>query len=406
MRYSIKSKIAVAVTLTLLIVPSSFAGKHRSKKSSPKIPKTWTQIIPEPTEYMGRSLTPTCIGLPGTDSEFSFFAKGGRENNLVVFFDGGGACWESMNTIYEPTCSLEVDETVEDLAAAGGIFDTDNPANPFKDWSFVTIPYCTGDIHWGSSDHGYPDYLNQYPSMNYVTLHHRGFDNFLVVLKWMTEHFRRPHKIFVTGSSAGSYGAAVGFPYIQEAFPKSKASLLGDAGNGVTTEDFHNISINNWGIQGNLPTWIPGFDRPFSEYDLDEMYLMIADYYSHSKIAQYTTAWDWNQTFFYNVMLNIFDPAQWGNWTTVWCDWHDQMIDFVYSAAEASNYRYYIGAGFDHTIMGYDKFYEEDSAGVPFVDWVDAMVRKKKKKKGTHGQGRMPWVNAECEKCYDPVPCP
>lgn len=43
-----------------------------------------------------------------------------------------GACWESMNTIYQPTCSLEVKETVDELAAAGGILDTDNPANPFK----------------------------------------------------------------------------------------------------------------------------------------------------------------------------------------------------------------------------------------------------------------------------------
>jgi hypothetical protein len=79
------------------------------------------------------------------------------------------------------------------------------------------------------------------------------------------------------------------------------------------------------------------------------------------------------------------------------------MIDFAYSAAEAPNYRYYIGAGDDHTIMGYDKFYAEESAGIPFVDWVDAMVRNQG---GTHGHGGMPWVNAECEDCGDPIPCP
>jgi hypothetical protein len=397
-----KIKMAVAVLLTLLLVPFSFAGEPRSKPFLPEIPQTWTQIFPEPTEYMGRDLSPTCIGLPGTNSKFSFFAKGGTVNNLVVFFDGGGGCWESMNTIYYPTCSLEVNETVDDLASAGGIFDTENPANPFKNWSFVAIPYCTGDIHWGSNDHDYPDYLNWYGG-GLVPAHHRGFDNFLVVLKWITENFKRPHKIFVTGSSAGSYGAILGFPYIQEAYPKSKVSILGDAGNGVVSEDFQNVYINNWGIQDNLPAWIPGFDQPFSEYDMDEMYKMIADYYPHRKIAQYTTAWDWNQTFFYNVMLNISNPAEWDNWQTEWCNWHNQMIDFAYSAAEAPNYRYYIGAGDDHTVMGYDKFYEEDSAGMRYVDWVDAMVRNQG---GTHGHGAMPWVNAECEDCYDPLPCP
>jgi hypothetical protein len=403
MKYSITFKIAAAFTLALLIVPCALAGEPRSKPFLPEIPQSWSQIIPEPTEYMGRDLSPTCIGLPGTNSEFSFFAKGGTVNNLVVFFDGGGACWESMNAIYQPTCSLEVNETVEELAAAGGIFDTDNPANPFKNWSLVAIPYCTGDIHWGSNDHDYPDYLGQYPGMEYITLHHRGFDNFLVVLKWITEHFKRPHKIFVTGSSAGSYGAILGFPYIQEAYPQSNVNILGDAGNGVVSEDFQNFYINNWGIQDNLPAWIPGFDRPFSEYGLDEMYKMIAGYYPHRKIAQYTTAWDWNQTFFYNVMLNIQDPNAWENWPLVWCDWHDRMIDFAYSAAEAPNYRYYIAAGSDHTIMGYDKFYEEDSAGIPYVDWIDAMVRNQG---GTHGHGGIPWVNAECEDCYDPLPCP
>jgi len=395
-------KSTIIVLLAFLIVPFSFAGEPRSKPFIPAIPQTWTQIIPNPTEYMGRELTPTCIGLPGTNSEFSFFAKGGTVNNLVVFFDGGGACWESMNTIYNPTCSLEVDETVEDLAMAGGIFDTDNPANPFKDWSFVAIPYCTGDLHWGSNDHDYPDYLNLYGG-GLVPAHHRGFDNFLVVLKWITENFRRPHKIFVTGSSAGSYGALLGFPYIQEAYPKSKTSLLGDAGNGVVSEDFQNFYINNWNIQDNLPTWIPGFDRPISEYDMDEMYKMIAEYYPHRKIAQYTTAWDWNQTFFYNVMLNIEYPSEWYNWEPVWYEWHYQMIDYVYSAAEAPNYRYYIGAGSDHTIMGYDKFYEEDSAGIPYVEWIDAMVRNQG---GTKGHGGMPWVNAECEDCYDSPPLP
>ncbi len=391
------------VTLTLLIVPLSFGGESHSKPFLPEIPQIWTQIIPESTEYMGRYLSPGCIGLPGTDAEFSFFAKGGTVNNLVVFFDGGGACWESMNAIYYPTCSLEVNETVAGLASAGGIFDTQNPANPFKNWSFVFIPYCTGDIHWGSNDYDYPDYLDMYPGMDFITLHHRGFDNFLVVLKWISEHFERPHKIFVTGSSAGSYGAILGFPYIQETYPKSKASIVGDAGNGVVTEEFHTDHINHWGIQLNLPAWIPGFDRPFSEYDIDQMYRMIADFYPHRKVAQYTTAWDWNQTFFYNVMIHVNDPAQWGNWPLVWCDWHEQMTTYLDSAAGAPNYRYYIGAGSDHTIMGYDKFYEENSAGIPLVDWVAAMVGNQG---GTHGHGGIPWFNAECEDCGDPLPCP
>jgi len=368
----------------------------------PNIPEEWTEIVPGPTEFMGRHLEPTCLSLPGTDPEFSFFAKGGTVNNLVIFFDGGGACWDSINCLYFPTCTQEVDETTSDAASTGGIFDTENPDNPFKDWSFVFIPYCTGDIHWGSGDYDYPDYLNRYGGGN-VTIRHRGFDNFLVVLKWITENFMQPKKIFVTGSSAGSYGAILGFPYIKEAFSKSKVDILGDAGNGVISEDFHNLDINNWNIQPNLPAWIPGFNRPFSEYNIDDMYKMIANYYPHNKVAQYTTAWDWNQSFFYNVMINISDPNEWINFLPVWCDWHEQMIEKAYSTAEASNYRFYIASGTDHTIMADDKFYEEDSAGVPFVDWLRAMLANKCKR---HRYGEIEWENVMCGDCGDPLTCP
>lgn len=404
MKRSTYIKLMVIVIFSLFIVLNAFAKDPQWKPFPHHIPQVWTKVTPGPTVYMGRHLHPQCSGFPGTNPEFSYFVKGGPINNLVVFFDGGGACWDTMNCIYYPTYYPTVNETVQGLTAAGGIFDTDNPANPFKDWNFVFIPYCTGDIHWGSNDKQYPDYLYKYGGVNF-TIHHRGFDNFLVVLKWINEHFSRPHEIFVTGSSAGSYGAMLAFPYIQEAYPESKASILGDAGFGVVSEDFHNNYINNWGIQQNLPHWIPGFKRPFSEYSNGQMYRMIAHYYPHRKIGQYTTAWDGTQAYFYNVMLNTFDPTKWSSPPPqeVWCNWHHQMIEYADLAAKAPNYRYYIGAGTDHTIMGDDKFFDEDSAGVPFVDWINAMVGNQG---GTHGHGGIPWKNVECVDCAAPVSCP
>ncbi|MBN2032018.1 MAG: hypothetical protein JW836_01985 [Deltaproteobacteria bacterium] len=392
-------KTIIVVVFVFFVASAAFAGNPKSKPFLPDIPHMWTEITPGPTEFMGRELNPTCSGAPGTDPTFKFFVKGGPVNNLVVFFDGGGACWDTMNCIYYLTYSPEADETVEDQSQVNGIFDFSNPANPFIDWNFVFIPYCTGDIHWGSADKTYPGYYGE----DSYTIHHRGFDNFLVVLKWIIEHFEKPQKIFVTGSSAGSYGALMGFPYIQEAYPKSMASMLGDAGFGVVTQDFQDVQIYNWGFEGNLPGWIPGFERPFSDYSIAEMYQMIGRYYTHRKIGQFTTAWDGTQAFFYNVMINTGDPLEWGNFRPAWCDWHEQMLENAYVAAEAPNYRYYVAAGTYHTILAYPEFYEEDSAGVPFVDWIKAMVENQG---GTKGHGAMPWTNSECFDCEAPMPCP
>jgi hypothetical protein len=392
-----------------LIGFNAFGGNPKSKPFIPDIPKEWTKMYPAPS-FTYNGLSPACSNCPVSSSdEFYFYAKGGSVNNLVVFFDGGGACWSSTNCLYYTTYDFELDPIYDNPENFGGIFDTTNPDNPFKDWSFVFIPYCTGDIHWGANDMVYEDYLNLIPYMTW-TIQHRGFVNFQAVLQWMKETFIRPHKIFISGSSAGSYGAILNFPFIQEAFPKTMTSVLGDAGNGVVDEGFQTIYIDNWNVQ--IPEWIFGSDWSFAESNIADMYETIAEYYPHRKIAQYTAAGDATQIWFYNVMLEITAnpfslPEDWQDWDNitpeVWCDWYEQMLNFAYITAETPNYRYYIAAGQDHTIMAYDKFYEEDSAGISFVKWVKAMV---KSQGGTHGHGGRPWENAECDDCELPIFCP
>jgi len=420
MKRMVRNNWFMLLTMALVLVFSTqaFAKWHRHKPKIPNIPKTWTEVDPEAVypDFTYNGLEPACASCPPTvnsetgkitsyDPKFTFFVKGGTTNNLVIYFQGGGACWDSMNCLYVHTYYEEVPPIEMFADTEGrGIFDASKGANPFKNWHMVYIPYCTGDVHWGANDMDYPDSWGLYGGVS-QTIKHRGFVNFQVVLKWVEDNFSRPNNIFVSGSSAGSYGAIMGFPYIKEAFPWSRVSVLGDAGNGVTGGDFQADSINNWNIQ--LPTWIPGFEDGYNEHmTMDFVYEAIAKAYPFSKVAQFTTAWDWNQTFFYNVMLNINDPNVWpGGWPAVWCDWNEQMLGFVWNtAAEARNYRYYIAAGQYHTIMMSPEFYTEDSAGIPFAKWVKAMVRNPFGMWGGPLQGR--WKNVECADCEDPMPCP
>jgi hypothetical protein len=410
-RYSFL-KIGVFVFFSLVIASNSFAGGHWSKPNRPDIPDGWSEIDPAEAypnfDYEG--LTPACSACPTCASDkFTFFVKKGTVNKLVIYFQGGGGCWDTVNCLYAPTYTQQQVETLENFADTEGmgIFDTANPKNPFKKWYFVYIPYCTGDIHWGASDTEYPDTLDQIPAQDSWTIQHRGFVNFQVVLKWIKENFERPRKIFVTGISAGSYGAIGGFPFIKKAFPLSRVNVLGDAGIGVNSEAFQNGGVYNWNVQ--VPGWIPGYENGYDpEKTTADMYKDYANYYRLSKVAQYTTAWDETQAWFYNLMVGIFlyNPVLWGDLPTdeVWCDWNAQMHEFAYdTAAAASNYRYYIGAGEDHTILMSPKFYTEESAGIPLVKWVKAMVRNPFGMWGGPWQGR--WRNVECEDCEDPVDC-
>jgi hypothetical protein len=391
----------VLVLLLVALATTVYAGNPKAKPFLPDISQDWTQVQPA-DGFTYNGLAPSCSGCPTcTNSDFYFFVKGGPVNNLVIFLEGGGACWDSVNCLYYYTYTQQIPTTTYDSLVNGhGIFDTSNPENPFADWNFVYIPYCTGDVHWGSNDYEYQ--TGGEPR----TIRHRGFVNFMAVMSWVTEHFSKPHSIFVAGSSAGAYGALIGFPYVVEAYPKSKVTLLGDAGNGVITEDFIDVAPEVWGAEANIPSWIPGIPSapPYPLTIIPGMYKSIGEYYDHLKISQYTTAYDNNQTFFYNVMLNIHDPSVWNDIVPVWCDWHEGMLENAALSEQAMNYRTYIGAGDIHTILRSDRVYAEDSAGgVRFVDWLDALVRNQG---GTGGHGGVPWMNLECTECDAPVSCP
>ena len=364
--------IAAFIFISLLLVCYAYAA----------IPNEWTKITPGPTNYMGRDLTPICSGFPGTNPTFSFFVKGGNVNNLVVYFQGGGACWSAQTCIVAPVFYPDVTDA-DNPANYKGIFDFSNPNNPFKDWSFVFIPYCTGDIHWGSND-----WVYKYATGKQWTIHHRGFDNFLVVLQWIKENFRNPREIFVTGSSAGSYGAIGGFPWIKRVYPISKVSVLGDAGMGISPSEYGVQAQLVWNVQ--RPEWI--FGKNPESIPTPDFWKILLEHYPRDKFAEFTTAWDMTQTYFYNLILKTVGVST--DEANVCADWHAKMLVTVDYKQEQPNYRSYIAAGTPHTILASPTFYTENSAGISFLDWVNAML-----------DGGA-WEDVECTACGAPTVCP
>ncbi|MCK7497729.1 MAG: hypothetical protein MZW92_48390 [Comamonadaceae bacterium] len=61
---------------------------------------TWKRIDPQGqvTGLDGKSHAARCSGYPGTDPKFSFWARTvPKSKNLVVYFEGGGACWDDFS---------------------------------------------------------------------------------------------------------------------------------------------------------------------------------------------------------------------------------------------------------------------------------------------------------------------
>ena len=123
--------------------------------------------------------------VPGGDcqcsdgSEFSFWVREANPEKVVLFLQGGGACFSAE------TCAPErdlyhthVDRRPE--PAEGGIFDFADERNPFADYSVVYVPYCTGDVHLGDTTTEYAPGL---------TVHHKGYVNGTAALDHLAATF-------------------------------------------------------------------------------------------------------------------------------------------------------------------------------------------------------------------------
>ncbi len=357
------------------------------------------------------------------DTDFAFYIKSEGNSEMLFYFDGGGACWDSMNCLTATTYNPEsANPDMPGSRFQQGVFDQSRADNPFREWTEVYIPYCTGDLHVGSNDQKYIDYTGVLGQVNdEIIIHHRGFDNFLAVLDWVKNNYaqdddkdsnegrhghKRKHKnshkrdryrnnnaltkIFVTGSSAGSYGATFNYPWIRQAFPEVRSFLLADAGNAIINEAFTNGALfpkdgsrGPWNVNKNMARWLPGYAQTLNSVSASELattlFGMTASFYPLDPVAQYTTSWDLVQMGFLNVMENIHDPLSWTDLQPpLICEWNIRAARSMATNEQINfNYNYYKAAGTQHTIMGLDLFYTEQSAGNKvFSEWVSDMLEQ------------------------------
>ena len=363
-------------------------GIVRDTTISPNVDDTQFSMIEPvgPIEYLGRSLTPTCL----EDTPYRYFVKRGTENKVVMYYQGGGACWEGL-TCGIPVCGDTATAGDNPQNATSGFGDLSNPANPFRNWNVVFVTYCSCDIHFGDAEQQYTPTL---------LVQHRGYHNARVAEKWAREHFVDPEVVFVTGSSAGAYGAWFHGPLLHEMWPGAQFHILADAGNGVITQEFLTESFPNWNFQANIPPDIPGLQEVLDTNAGIVGYTeLAANYFPNTNWAHYTTAFDGGtggQTGFYNVMLNDNNPIAALSWWEGSCQFNAQMRTQALDTAALlpSNYRYYIGTGSRHTMWGNDKVYSDTTGGVPtIVDWVSAMLAS------APGAADPDWTNVECTNC-------
>ncbi len=386
---------------------------------------TWEKITVPLDQYIvtianeEKKINPSCaFGQP-----YSFHIKPGKSKKLIVFLNGGGACWD-YNTCSSPlkadilpTYVPDADITANDPNLRGGILDVSNPDNPYKKWTMVFLSYCTGDVFMGSKQ---IEYQNPENADDVLTIQHRGFDNFLYAMDYLRQYWNEnenasPKKVLVAGVSAGSYGAVINFPWIKEfldrfekADKKNKHNkykkkremfLIGDGGSGVIEDDFVVEALfgadSSWGIDDNLHPVLNSLpDGVTASNFLRRAYSLVGTHYPKDRFAQYTTAFDAVQILILDIMQNVDNPAIWSaglqdpNFIFGW-NFSMNSINEGISNALPKNYRVFIDRGCNHTIFRDDEFYTASIEGISFLEWTEAVTKGKKVKKGK-------WQSVSC----------
>ena len=264
--------------------------------------------------------------------------------DLLVYFQGGGACWEWVS------CSgmFDTDVTPSEVTGYQGIFDQGNGSNPFREYAVLFIPYCTGDVHVGDAVVDYSGDGSSRP------VHHRGYRNVTAALDW-AETRARPEHIFVTGASAGSYGAVLHAPDIVRRFPGSRVVVLGDSGLPLL-HDYPNV-LRNWGSESVLAK-IRNEEVGANPQGFTLTHAHVAASRSGvSRIAQVTSDHDAVQSAFYLISGS---PA-----------WREDTYALLEDlAVRVPEFRSFVVSGSEHGLLRTDRFYEYEAAGVRLRDWV------------------------------------
>jgi hypothetical protein len=302
---------------------------------------------------------PVCIA--GTD--YSVFTRKGKKNKLLIFEQGGGACWRDFYN-----CNV-FSEAQEPPTARVGIWDFDSKDNPFRDYSIVYMPYCDGSVFTG--DNAVIDPVWQ--SFTGVPARfHFGLRNQSAGMNVAKKMFPKAKRITVAGSSAGGVGAAGFAPFLARLLygNKVKLTVFNDAG-PITS----NLDATG-DIAARAADWDFGKFYPASCTTCSDMgqsteivkWRLQND--STIREAFYETDADETNRFFLDL---LFDPVGFRNLIVS----EHGLINMLYP----KRYKRFIVAGdTSHTALQTPLLYTQDANGTLLNEWTNAFLKGKKKK--------------------------
>jgi len=288
-------------------------------------------------------------------SEFAFWERRADPTKVVLFLDGGGACYDATTCAFTPSEDYDWNVEGDDPSQDGGIFDFGRAENPFRDYSFVLVPSCTGDAHLGNSTHQYSPEL---------TVEHKGFVNGTAALDHLAETYPDAAQVVVVGKTVGSVAAPVYGGLAADRLPDAQVTVFGgQSGAFPDIPDFNAEVLGGlWGAYDTMPDWEVNAGLTARDWGPARFWIQAGLHDPDLLLARFDFAFD------PNAAEGVESTGV--NASTL------ELIDANEATIEAAGVvqHSYTAPGRDHGIFEHDKFYSVEVDGVTLVDWVAALI--------------------------------
>jgi hypothetical protein len=270
--------------------------------------------------------------------------------NLGVYLYGGGACWNAE------TCdAMSTKNPHPGNMGSGGIFASRDD-NPLNDYNWITVPYCTGDIHLGQNEEKIGGFKRRFS----------GAGNIKLMMERAVKTFTGVETIFVTGESAGGFGSLAAYPIIRDSFPDARGVLMDDSGQVLDDDNLPVCLVEEWRQTWNLNANLPA-DCPCNN---DEGHISDA-------WAYFRQTWP-NDSF---SLISSINDAVISTFFAFGLDNCQAKVPVGYNnmhrglkALAASGVNIFMIPGAGHTHTSHGEFYSRNVAGINMNDWIAQLL--------------------------------
>jgi Pectinacetylesterase len=337
-----------AVLLVIAVLAATVAACGGADRGAARGDQTWKKVVPGGE----------CECADG--SEFAFWERRSDPTKVVFFLDGGGVCYDAASCAFtglDHPGEAAYDWSIwgENPAAEGGIFNFARADNPFRNYSFIYVPSCTGDAHLGDVTRKYSPRL---------TVEHKGLVNGTAALNYLTKSFPHAAQVVVVGKSVGSIAAPVYGGLVADRLPDARVTVFGAQSGHVPDEPDLNARFFGelWSAYDHAPKWeVKGLSP--RNWGAPRFWVQAGLHDPKIVLARFDYAYDREAA--KGARLLGLDPSN----LLAAIDANEAAIEKAGVVLHS-----FTAPGNGHGILEWPRFYKLEVNGEKLVDWVTRLI--------------------------------